>query len=518
MLLILLMFSTSFYSSQIIAQSDICEESEAFCTAEAMNFPAGVDNGTAMNGPDYGCLGSQPNPAWFHMLIDEPGSIQIDMFSKPLEDIDFICWGPFVDPTLACDGQLTTAKIVDCSYSPNATETCNIPNAQVGEYYILMITNFSNRACNITFSQDLGGGGGQTDCSIVAAQVDNNGPVCVGDTLKLFGETLDNTTYAWTGPDGFTSNLQSPEIPNAQIFNTGIYSLIITQGSYTSEPAVSSAVVVPLPNIEIANANDYNETLDTFRLCFGEEMRFHIWFNHFTSATWNNGSTGPNTSPYNTSGPVIVVGENSTGCINHDTAYLDIQDEIIFSLDLPDFCDGEDAAIITNDVDLVGGEFTGDAVSFSSPEYTLDPALITVGDSAKTYYTYTALYSCFRTDSVWTKHYALPSVNLNLDQNSICVDADAITLSGGSPASGNYLGTGVSAGDFDPSIPGVGVFDIKYGYKDLHNCSDTATDQMTVFALPIVTFDLVPPFCPNSGIITIDQGDPEGNGGVGNYS
>src|SRR6185369_8520188 len=38
----------------------------------------------------------------------------------------------------------------------------------------------------------------------------NGGAVCVGGTLQLTASTVAGAAYAWTGPNGFTSSLQSP--------------------------------------------------------------------------------------------------------------------------------------------------------------------------------------------------------------------------------------------------------------------------------------------------------------------
>jgi len=124
------------------APASLCEEAEVFCGSNAYSFEATWlpptpprDGIPAETGPAYGCLTTQPNPTWFFMRAGAPsGDITIDMESIPSYDIDFICWGPFLTPTGACESGLTVPKIVDCSYSGSHTETCNIPNAQVGDF------------------------------------------------------------------------------------------------------------------------------------------------------------------------------------------------------------------------------------------------------------------------------------------------------------------------------------------------------------------------------------------------
>lgn len=238
------------FSGTLSSQGLTCEESEPFCTGSIYTFPAGT-SGSAQPGANYGCLLSQPAPAWYHMLIDDPGDINIHMFSTPLVDIDFICWGPFPDPFEPCVSGLTGSKIVDCSYSPNPTEDCYIPNGQTGEYYVLLITNYSQQPCDITFSQT--SGTGSTDCTILPPPVSNNSPICVGETLELYADTINNASYYWTGPAGFLSTLQNPVILNATLANAGLYSCVITVNGQSSDPALSSVVINELPTMAIAS-------------------------------------------------------------------------------------------------------------------------------------------------------------------------------------------------------------------------------------------------------------------------
>jgi hypothetical protein len=226
-------------------QGLLCQEADPFCTGTIYTFPAGT-TGTAESGPYYGCLYSQPCPAWYYMRIGNPGSITIYMYSTPLRDIDFICWGPFADAVTPCSGGLTADKMVDCCYCPDPQEWCDIPNGQTGEYYILLITNYSQQACNITFSQTAGTG--STDCTILPPPVSNDSPLCVGDTLHLYADTVINATYAWTGPNGFTSTLQNPSIPNVTLANEGDYSCIIMLYGQNSTPAITTVFINDLPD------------------------------------------------------------------------------------------------------------------------------------------------------------------------------------------------------------------------------------------------------------------------------
>ena len=230
-------------------ENDSCHVSFPFCTNSIYEFPAGV-NTYAQVGPNYECLWNQPNPAWYHLKILDPGSITIFIKSVPSRDIDFCLWGPFTDPISPCpmnntNGGLTGSKVVSCSYSSSHTENAIIQNGKTGEYYILVITNFSNNPCNIIFQKT--GGTGTTDCTILPPPATSNSPLCVGGTLQLNAALVGGAAYHWTGPNGFISNVQNPQIPNIQHTNAGTYSLTITVDGQTSDPTTTEVTVVNPP-------------------------------------------------------------------------------------------------------------------------------------------------------------------------------------------------------------------------------------------------------------------------------
>ena len=186
-----------------------CTDASVACSGNTYTFPSGT-TGTAppaVGGyPNYGCLGSTPCPAWFYMQVSAPGSIIITISQSGNNDVDFICWGPFTSlsdgcatgltgtcqgsPVYTCCSNTSTGcvypqgNMVDCSYSTSATETCHILNAQVGQIYILLITNFSQMAGTITFSQT--GGTGITNCNNVVhcsmINITHNTTACNGTT------------------------------------------------------------------------------------------------------------------------------------------------------------------------------------------------------------------------------------------------------------------------------------------------------------------------------------------------
>jgi len=158
-------FLILFVNKELFSQGAGCNTADPFCTGTTATFPASVNNGTAAAGNDYGCLGSQPNPAWYYLQIDNPGSMTIDMSSNPAVDIDFALWGPFPDYPTAMGNCGSLPAPSSCSFSTAATETAVITGASTGQVYILLITNFSNSATDISFTNS--SGTATTNCSIL---------------------------------------------------------------------------------------------------------------------------------------------------------------------------------------------------------------------------------------------------------------------------------------------------------------------------------------------------------------
>jgi gliding motility-associated-like protein len=88
-----------------------------------------------------------------------------------------------------------------------------------------------------------------------AVNPQSNSPLCVGETLNLTTDAVAGGTYAWTGPNGFTSSDQNPTISNAQLVNGGTYSLTVTAGGCSTGPATVEVIVSETPTSSPSAAN-----------------------------------------------------------------------------------------------------------------------------------------------------------------------------------------------------------------------------------------------------------------------
>ncbi|MDI9341804.1 MAG: HYR domain-containing protein [Sediminibacterium sp.] len=80
----------------------------------------------------------------------------------------------------------------------------------------------------------------------------NTPSTCVNGVLSF--SASGGTTYAWQGPSGFTSNLQTPSVTAAQITNAGTYTVTVTNAAGCSQTAISNASVYALPIVTASNS------------------------------------------------------------------------------------------------------------------------------------------------------------------------------------------------------------------------------------------------------------------------
>ena len=248
-------------ANTVYAQSSTCNTALPFCTGSTYTFPAST-NTAAPTGAYFDCLFSQPNPAFYYCEIDNPGNMTINIqggSAGNTNDIDFICWGPFTNPTTMCN-QLTAANVEDCSYSGTWNEFCDINGASTGDYYVILITNYSNQNCNITFSQT--SGTATTNCCILGGDAgdDNTLNICDSDPVfnmetHLLG-TPDNGGIWYDASWNAVSNQFNPSVNT-----TSTYAYIV-QGSSAACPDDTSYLSVNITTSPIVSIPIYASMCD----------------------------------------------------------------------------------------------------------------------------------------------------------------------------------------------------------------------------------------------------------------
>lgn len=148
-----------------------------------------------------------------------------------------------------------------------------------------------------------------------AFTIQSNSPVCRGSSLSLSStDAGPGALYSWTGPDGFTSNLQNPVISNTTAANTGSYTLTVTRNG-CSRSQSTAVEILPTISLTASNGGPY---------CEGQNLQLTATSNiPGTQFSW----TGPNGFTSNLQNPVITgaqaiasgtytVSLNGSGCGN----------------------------------------------------------------------------------------------------------------------------------------------------------------------------------------------------------
>ncbi|OAB80090.1 gliding motility-associated C-terminal domain-containing protein [Cochleicola gelatinilyticus] len=272
-----------------VLPSEQCINADPFCSQDGLIFPNEID-GQADPGIDYECLITQPNPTWFFLQIEEAGTLDFEIIQNTSFDddgnpngtgldVDFIAWGPFDSPDEDCDN-LNPNTSIACSYSIDAIENFTIPNAQPGDFYVLLITNFDGAAGFISLQQTNFGepNGGSTNCDIICE-------ISIDGEEEQFFCDVEETTLTTTANGAFDSYewffngtlIPGENEPELTITESGEYT-VIANGPDCQEQSEDMVTVTffelpceiePECN-EVVFLEDFGEGIGSF--CFTSEV------------------------------------------------------------------------------------------------------------------------------------------------------------------------------------------------------------------------------------------------------
>jgi len=299
------------------------------------------------------------------MEIGVAGTIQL--FLEQIDesglgiDIDFTMYGPFESLEDGCLEILDGDAPIQCSYSSSTTETLGIglpggvgpgastpPAAEVGEVYIVLMTNYSGDPGTISFSQT--GGTGSTSCSIICGlTASNNSPVCQNELVTIVAENADTSTtfnYYWSGPDG--SAYTGAVINILPPVGTTTYSLISVSAEGDTCRAETQTIVHPLPNVTLTDAADKslcNAPLYKIKLASPSTGTTYQWYKD------GEAIDGATATEYIASedGNYYVIGTTTNGCVatSPDVNLTFNETDVDFSFEINKGCIA-DTVIFTN--------------------------------------------------------------------------------------------------------------------------------------------------------------------------
>ena len=341
---------------------------------------------------------------------------------------------------------LTAASNALYHWSNNAT-TQTI-TATIGGTYVVTVTDANS--CSNTATTNV------TVYSLPDTAVTANKPttICPGDNVTLTGAAGLN--YNWS--NGATTQ-------SVNISTTGNFTLTVTdQHSCT---AVSSPIAVTVSNNATAAITPSGPT----SFCSGNSVV--LTASAGTNYNWSTGSTGQSIT-VSASGSYTVSVTVSGSC----TAVSNPQTVLIYQ--------NPAAPVITASGAI--SFCSGDSVSLSAPagysylwSNTETAQQLNVTASGNYSVIITDGNSCTASSSATTVTVnPLPVVSLVFTDSSVCSNAPAFVLTGGTPGGGVYWGSGVTSNNFSPATAGLGTHIITYTYTDNNSCSNNSTQNITI--------------------------------------
>jgi predicted transcriptional regulator len=301
-----------------------------------------------------------------------------------------------------------------------------------------------------------------------------NDTVCEQDApITLSGGSPAGGVYKGPGVVGNTFDPSLTGIGTVQI------RYVFANGG-CADSATSTIFVKPAPTVFFAPLS--NVCITSLPITLTNAFPFGGTFS-------GNGVTGNQFDPASAGGgftDITYTYTDANGCVGTaiQTIEVDTLPSVSFN-SVPDLCSNT-SYTLTEGVPS-GGVYSGPGVVGGQ----FDPSLTGTGTFT---INYTLTNQC-GTSSASQNITVIPSPTVILGSFSdLCEGDPAITLSGGSPSGGAYSGTGVSSGNFNPTVSGVGTFTIFYDFTAANGCTSRDSSSITVNPLPVTSIT------PNSSI------------------
>ena len=385
-----------------------------------------------------------------------------------------------------CEGQTitlqTTATGTYAWSGPNGFSStlqnptvANATTANAGTY-TLVVTNANNCTANATTTVTVN--------ATPTVTASNTGAYCAGETISL-SATSNATSFAWSGPNGFSSTTQNPTIANAATTNGGAYTVVVTNANNCTAEASTTVVVNTVPTINASNTGAYCEG-QTISLSATSNATSFAWSgpNGFTSTLQN--PTIANATVSN-EGTYTVVATNANNCTANATTTVGVNTTpTVTASNTGAYCAGETISLnaISDATSFAWNGPNGFTSALQNP--TIENAATTNGGS----YTVVATSAAGCTANAST----VVTVNANpvVDASNTGAYCEGATIALQTTATGTYAWSGpngFSSTLQNPTIANAtlanaGVYTLVV--SNANNCTAEASTTVVVNANPTI--------------------------------
>ena len=325
------------------------------------------------------------------------------------------------------------------SSSQNPTRP-NITLADSGLYTLTATNACGNTTATVNVDVD-------TVIQNLSVNATPNDTICAGGTINLVGIGTQVNTWAWTGPNNFSSSSQSPSITNATAAASGTYTVTATNACGTS-----NATLAVLVNNAIASLSA-TATTGTV-VCNGTSITLNATETNVNGYNWTgpNGFTSTQQSPIINNatvaagGTYTVTANNSCG---NQTATVTVEVDTLIE-NLTSSASPNDTICAGGTINLNASGTTVNTWAWVGPNSftsTQQNASIPNATAAATgTYTVTASNACGNAQASVTVlvNDAIQSVTATASSNGLVCSGSTITLSASGTNANSYTWTGVN--------------------------------------------------------------------------
>lgn len=270
--------------------------------------------------------------------------------------------------------------------------------------------------------------------------------VCLNAPINL--SSGGGQSYLWTGPQGFTSQLQNPTIQSASFPLSGQYSVTVTTAEGCSNTAVTTVTVISLPVINI---------IAPATICEGYSLSLsgiggvnYAWTgpNNFSS---NQQNTGIATVSLNSSGIYSLSGTLGS-CTGIATKSIQVLPVPLITINTNSVCDARELVLVPS-----GGIsyewFAPNGVDSKLTVYNVP--VVSLANAGIYTLVATAANHCSLTITFLV--YVLPNPTLTATGATVCAGQSAVLTSTGNGISYEWKGPGFYSATPQTIVPNVNV-------------------------------------------------------------
>lgn len=302
----------------------------------------------------------------------------------------------------------------------------------------------------------------------------NTGPYCPGNTISLSVGAF--STYTWTGPSVFSSNLQNPTQSNALVSNGGTYSVLVTDANGCVNTSSTTVVVNPTPNPIIGSNSPV--CLNTAINLTASGGTAYSWSgpNGFNSALQNPNIANATASEAG----VYTVTVTSLGCSNTGTVNVSVLNPTTSASNTGSYCAGSTIQLSASAASSY--TWTGPGFNSNLQNPTIPASSVAMSG---TYSLMVSIGTCTASSSTSVTVNALPSPTIQ--SNSPVCEGQALNLTGSGGVNYSWSGPGLISNQQNPTIAAAALNNngnFVLTVTDANNCVNSVTAAIVINALP----------------------------------